>query len=227
MWLLLKRGSTPRSFHEARTIEGTTHDTYKEAAVAAGHLDNPLHNEATFAIQEAVENSATPRQLRRLFVLLVKTGYPVAIAFDKYHQHFIEENWRVKHVNNPVAQKYELLCNLQQYLHDECCKPLGDLGIDVPVGFDLSDSDLEPARATQFILHKDADLQTVAEAMNIFTAEQRQIFDTIVAACRDGKQALFDIRQVLRVDDRSRNPTITMFIIVSCMSQAQTCHPFP
>ena len=199
LWLLLKRGSTPRSFHDARTVEGVLHDTYKAAAVSAGHLDNPLHNEATFAIHEAVENSATPRQLRRLFVLLVKTGYPVAIAFDKYHQHFIEERWKLEHVNNPVAQKYELLRNLQQYLHDESCKSLGDLGIDVPIGFDLTDSDLERVRATQFILHRDADLETVAEAIRIFTAEQRQIFDAVLAACRDDRQALFDIRQVVTI----------------------------
>jgi len=61
---MLKKGATPRSFRDARVVDGQEYDAYKDAAVAAGHLTNPLVSEATYALQEAVECSASPKQLR-------------------------------------------------------------------------------------------------------------------------------------------------------------------
>ncbi|CAM9705085.1 unnamed protein product, partial [Ectocarpus sp. 12 AP-2014] len=115
LWLLLKKGATPRSFKDARTVHGLHHDTFKEAASAAGRFDSPLLNEATFSFQEAVESNATPRQLRGLFILLVRSGFPVAIAFDKYFEQMIEERWKEEHTNI-IAQRLQLLRRLQQHL---------------------------------------------------------------------------------------------------------------
>lgn len=75
------------------------HDTFKEAASAAGHFDNPLFNEATMAFKEADENRATPKQMRGLFLLLVRSGFPVSIAFEAYFEKMVDEGWREQHPN--------------------------------------------------------------------------------------------------------------------------------
>ncbi|CAM9444742.1 unnamed protein product, partial [Ectocarpus fasciculatus] len=193
LWLLLKNGSTPRSFDDALSVSGVEYPTFKEAASAAGFLDDPLLNEAAFALEEAVQSYTTPKQLRRLFVLLVRSDFPVATAFDKFYPHMIEERWKEQH-SNVFAQKVELLQDLQRRLVAEGCKHLSHLGIDVPDGFDLTDSHLQRERTKQFFNQKEADIDTVRDALRIFTAEQRQIFDKVLDACRCGRDALFDIR---------------------------------
>lgn len=193
LWLLLKNGSTPRSFDDALSVSGVEYPTFKEAASAAGFLDDPLLNEAAFALEEAVQSYTTPKQLRRLFVLLVRSDSPVATAFDKFYPHMIEERWKEQH-SNVFAQKVELLRDLQRRLVAEGCKHLSHLGIDVPDGFDLTNSHLQRERTKQFFNQKEADIDTVRDALRIFTAEQRQIFDKVLDACRCGRDALFDIR---------------------------------
>ncbi|CAB1111373.1 unnamed protein product [Ectocarpus sp. CCAP 1310/34] len=146
LWLLLKRGATPRSFEDALTINGFEHATFKDAVTAAGHLDDPLLNEAAFALQEAVDSYATPERLRRLFILLVRSDFPVATAFDQYYTNMIEESWKQEH-SNVIAQKLQLQRDLQRRLVTEGCRHLSHLGIDVPKGFDLTNSDLQHERS--------------------------------------------------------------------------------
>lgn len=191
LWLLLKKGATPRSFEEARTIDGIIYDTYKDAAVAAGHLSNPLVNEATYALDEAIQCAASPKQLRHLFVLLVKNNYPVAIAFDRFQDNLIDDRWKGDH----SSKKLQLLQSLQARLHAEGCKSLSHLGINVPEGFDTSDCELRRAQTRQFLddQKKDA-IATVRAAKGIFTTEQRHIFDEVLDACNQPGGALFDIQ---------------------------------
>ncbi|CAN0391254.1 unnamed protein product, partial [Pylaiella littoralis] len=193
LWLLLKKGATPRSFQQARVAGGQEYETNKDATVAAGYLTNPLVSEATYALEEAVECHASPKQLRRLLVLLIKSGYPVAIAFDQYMEHFMEERWKMN--TNPITLKLKLLHCLQARLNAGGCKSLSQLGINVPEGFDTTDSELRRARAKQFIdEQKDLDIATVAEALQIFTDEQRHIFDAVQDACNKPEGAIFDIQ---------------------------------
>ncbi|CAN0394309.1 unnamed protein product, partial [Ectocarpus fasciculatus] len=193
LWLLLKKGATPRSFREARIVNGQEFETNKDAAVAAGHLSNPLVSESTYALEEAVQCHASPRQLRRLFIFLIKSGYPVAIAFDQYYKHFMEDSWKTN--NNIITQKLKLFECLQARLNAEGCKSLSQLGIDVPPGFDTTDSEHQRARAKQFIAEqKEIDIATVEEALDIFTDEQRAIFDAVQDACNKPEGAIFDIQ---------------------------------
>lgn len=145
------------------------------------------------AFQEATENRATPKQLRRLFLLLVRSGFPVSIAFEAFYKHMIEDSWKVQHTN-VIAQKLHLLRQLQQALAVEGGRSLRDLGIDVPDGFDLTTSELQRLRTKQWLDNRDSDIATVSAAKQMFTPEQRLIFDTIVAACDKDEGAMFDIR---------------------------------
>ncbi|CAN0280642.1 unnamed protein product, partial [Scytosiphon promiscuus] len=193
LWLLLKKGSTPRSFNDLLLYDGIVHDTFKDTAFAAGLLDDPLLNEATYALQEAVESYASPRHLRQLFLLLVRSDFPVGVAFDTFYTKMIDDNWRVYNPS-PVAQKIKLLQVLQQYLASEGCKTLQQLGIAVPDGFTLDNTDLERARCAQLLNNRDNDIDIVLDALHMFTEEQRVIFDEIVSAFRGSGDAIFDIR---------------------------------
>ena len=191
LWLLLKKGATPQSFDEARVVNSVQHDTFKDAEVAAGRLSNPLITEATFASDEAIQCRASPHQLRRLFILLVKNDYPVAIAFDKLYENLIDDRWKGDH----ISKKLQLFQSLQAQSTADGCKSLSQLGINVPEGFDTTDSELRRAQIRQFIAEqKEADIATVRTAIEMFTAEQRQIFDAVVDACNKPGGALFDIQ---------------------------------
>lgn len=195
LWLLLKRGGcTPRSFLEARTHDGTTYDCFKDTCRARGLLDYyPLNQESSLCLQEAIENNATPRQLRRLFILLVVGAKPVAAAFDTYHTHMIEPAWIGNHPSE-TARLLKLLQCLQRHLLAEGCKSVQHLGLKVPEGFALEDSELQRTRVAQHLDHRGKDVDTVLRALAMFTDEQRVVFDTIVNACQSGQDFTFDIR---------------------------------
>ena len=54
----------------------------------------------------------------------------------------IEEAWKQRHTNI-IALELHLLHRLQHALAVEGCKSLGDLGIHVPDGFDLTTSEIQ------------------------------------------------------------------------------------
>lgn len=94
-----------------------------------------------------------------------------------------------------VRQKLKLLENLQRRLNSEGCKTLSQVGIDVPEGFDVRDTELRRARTKQlFEQQKQTDNATVKEALRIFTPEQRQMFHAVLDACKKPEGAMFDIQ---------------------------------
>lgn len=95
----------------------------------------------------------------------------------------------------PRDEKLQLLQCLQANLHADGCKSLAQLGINVPEGFDTTDSELRRAQTRQFIEYqKNADVATVTEALQMFTVEQRQIFHEVIHACKNPGGAPFDIQ---------------------------------
>ncbi|CBJ32751.1 helicase-like protein [Ectocarpus siliculosus] len=194
LWLLLKRGGcTPRSFLEARTHRDTTYESFKDTCRARGLLDDPLTQESSLCLQEAIENNASPRQLRSLFILLVVGAKPVAAAFDTYHTHMMEPAWIENHPSE-TARLLKLLQCLQRHLLAEGCKSVQHLGLNVPEGFVLEDSELQRARVAQLLDHRDKDVDTVLRELAMFTDEQRLVFDTIVNACQSDEAYTFDIK---------------------------------
>ena len=165
LWLLLKEGFTPRSYDELRVHNGIRLKTFKDTAFASGLLDDPLLNEASYALREAVDSYASPSNLRSLSVLLVRRDFPVGVAFDAFYTEMIDDNWKVD--MSPVAQKNKLL-ELQQYLASEGCKTLHQLGISFPDGLTLDDTDLQRARQAQLLNNRNDDIAVVSEAQSIF-----------------------------------------------------------
>ena len=117
----------------------------------------------------------------------------VAAAFDTYHTHMMEPAWIENHPSE-TARLLKLLQCLQRHLLAEGCKSVQHLGLNVPEGFVLEDSELQRARVAQLLDHRDKDVHTVLRALAIFTDEQRVVFDTIVNACQSDESYTFDIR---------------------------------
>lgn len=69
--ILLNRAVT--SYEDAKTVRGQAYSTYQEAAKAAGYATD--ENEAYLCFMSSVAES-TPSQLRGLFILLTREGYP-------------------------------------------------------------------------------------------------------------------------------------------------------
>jgi hypothetical protein len=70
---LLLLNVAARSFAELRTVDGTLHNTFAEAARARGLIDD-IGGEYARVMREAVNIVSTPPTLRRLFVALVCNG---------------------------------------------------------------------------------------------------------------------------------------------------------
>jgi len=136
--------------------------------------------EATYALHEAIQGRASPKQLRRLFILLVRNDYPVGVAFDQFCADMIDEKWK----GDPPSKKLQLLECLQTRLHADGGRTLSQLDISVPEGFATSDSELRRARMRQFMDEQiEEDIATVRTALQTFTTEQRKVYDEILEAC--------------------------------------------
>ena len=71
------------SFENLRLVGNTAHNTFQEAAAALGLFQNS--NEADLALTEAIENFASPHQLRFLFCQLL-LNFPTN-AITLFHRH--------------------------------------------------------------------------------------------------------------------------------------------
>ncbi len=69
---LLLLHSSPRSFEQARTVDGTVYDTYHNAAQALGLLHDDSEGQLCF--NEARDGGYSPAQLRSLLVMLIVDG---------------------------------------------------------------------------------------------------------------------------------------------------------
>src|SRR5690606_24599958 len=74
--ILLKRAVV--SHEDARTVRGQIYDTFQEAAKALGYATD--ENEAWLCFNDSLGES-TPSELRGLFVLLTREGYPTVRIF--------------------------------------------------------------------------------------------------------------------------------------------------
>lgn len=123
------------------------------------------------------------------------SDFPLGVAFDTYHIHMIDDRWKRGNAG-PGAERLELLRALQVRLAAiQAQRSLATSALNVPEGFSNEDNELQHARAGQF--HQEQRQRytsTVEKALNQFTAEQRGVFDEILAEIIAEKPAVFDIR---------------------------------
>jgi hypothetical protein len=174
------------SFHPARTweglrtIEGTVHDTYQQAAITAGLFAS--ENEAELAMEEAVNVSlCTPYQLRLLFVYLLTNDCcdaPLAL-WDLYLEPLSDDFYYWHDQNRHMALNSTL--NAIGELLAEYSKTLDDFGLPQPLVY-THEVALELRRFSDHSTLRRAAEDSVAT----FNDGQRRIFDEVLNAVNSG-----------------------------------------
>lgn len=169
------------SFDDARTIDGTLHNTYQEAAMALGLFCQ--NSEAHLSIQEAVGALHTPRQLRLLFVhLLVNDLLDAPIHTwecfkDDFTRDFFLQNDNVVQLAEDLT-----LQELARYL-EEYGKTLEDYGLPHPV----HNSPEVLHELERWGRHPERLRERADTARAAFNPEQAEIFRVVVDAVMNGQ----------------------------------------
>jgi hypothetical protein len=85
--LLMRRAA--RSYSDLRTVEGTTYDTFHDAAIHFGIFTT--ENEAHYVMVEAVASFCTPHALRFLFARMILEGYPALPLWNEFKMHLAQD----------------------------------------------------------------------------------------------------------------------------------------
>ena len=118
------------SFESLRLVENITHTTFQEAATALGLFQNS--NEAQLALAEAIENFASPHQLRFLFCQLLLNFPTNAITlFDTYQEELMAD-YLDQYSSADLATESSLR-DLGRYLNTQGSR-LADFGLPQPDG---------------------------------------------------------------------------------------------
>jgi hypothetical protein len=138
--------ATPRSFDEAKTVtnpDGTTtqHATYQAAARAMGLLQDM--NEAIYCLHEAVENMEEGENLRLMFCVLLREGWPVSEVLtltDITHTAYEDfsriaaalESDYLEQCATPHLARNSLLEYIHDYISKNSTKRMRDFGLPEP-----------------------------------------------------------------------------------------------
>jgi GTPase SAR1 family protein len=134
--------SSPRSYEEARTVNGTLHPTFQAAARAMGLLDD--FNEAFMCLQEAAITVCQEGEpLRRLFCILLKEGWPLSTIITVQHTdpNFTEydtvkqalmSDYLANNQQHPHLAQNELLVYIHDYISKNTGKTMSDYGLPEP-----------------------------------------------------------------------------------------------
>ncbi|XP_076029107.1 ATP-dependent DNA helicase Pif1-like [Oratosquilla oratoria] len=177
--LLLNHVRGPKSFKEVKYFDGTQYNTFKEACLARGLLENDDH--LRFCIQESII-SKLPCQVRSLFGLILvycNPSNPVGLyeefksqmSLDILNQMTENQN---EEIDNIEIVYSELLHRLESIINEIGDKSLRDVGLPEPM-FD------------QFNGQINSDPNTVDETTNfierneiMLNVDQREVYDKII-----------------------------------------------
>ncbi|XP_021960166.1 uncharacterized protein LOC110856033 [Folsomia candida] len=173
MLLLHKKGVT--SFEDLRTINGTIHDNFQQAAAALGLLDSDEIWEET--LDDAVI-SGMPYQLRQLFALICIFACPMNIVslWEKYKVSLMEDDFGHRHPEDCQHCMNLALRDIQETLaiHGKFCNDFG-LPKPRPVGLGAPITNFNPLEQELLGLEMSRNLN----------AEQLAAFELICASIVD------------------------------------------
>jgi PIF1-like helicase len=164
------------SFLDARTVNGTLHNSYQQAATILGLFAD--EKEAEYGMREAIHFLKTPRQLRLLFVhLLVNDCILSPVDFWGIFENSLQLDFVLRLPDAPRLATDNALEEIGRYL-EEHGKRLANYGLPEP-HLHGREVDHEQERWG----HDPVSLAARADAAaHRFNAEQRQIYDDVLAA---------------------------------------------
>lgn len=180
--LLLHRPAL--SWEDLRTFDGITLDTYHQAALHAGLIEN--NNEGFLALEEAVQSLNTPAQLRFLFSRILLEGYPALPLYDHFRDALMLDF--LDRTQDPALAEQLLLQDLSQSLADGG-RRLSNFGLREPNRRDIEvDQELAFFRPQVNILAAHVDDMT-----HSMTEEQREIFHGVLSQVRNKERCFYFI----------------------------------
>ncbi|TFY77073.1 hypothetical protein EWM64_g6940 [Hericium alpestre] len=226
--VILQRRSA-RNWVDARTVNGVIHDTYQEAAIELGYLNET--NEGYLAFEEAIQSLRTPGQLRFLFTELISDGTPALPIWNAFHAHLAQDFAQTMSLDLAMN---EVLLIVAAAL-DERGQSLADFGLPCP-----TEHSREVTRELQrWSVFQDGYRVSAAARVASMNLEQRHIYDRIMTAVKNdqplvlfmqaragrGKTYIIDtLCQVLRAEGRIVLPTATTALAAGIYTGGRTAH---
>jgi len=186
--VLLHHVAGCRSFQELRTVNNVEYQTFKEAVIARGLMEDD--KEMQRCMDEAIV-SASPKQLRQLFCTLLLFNEPnnIELLWSTYKSHLMED---FAHLNSPVQS---VMIEFENLL-----SPSGKHVSDypgLPQDVDLSNYDEYSS------LQKFSNLEQMAQEVilleNTLNADQK-LFYNAICDLLDGKVATTNINSNFFLD---------------------------
>ena len=171
-------------YEDARTVQNIIFSTFWEAAIALGIFAN--EKEAEYALNEAVHELRTPRQLRLLFVLLLVNDC-VATPLRLWELFHISFSWDHVLCHGNVLQ-IGLDYTLEELNNslEEHCKTVADYGLPQPV--------LQARKIEREIERWGSDPEALAERVQLsihqFNPQQLEIYNAVTSAVCEDHQLL-------------------------------------
>ena len=182
---LLLLNTTPRSYLEARTVNGTVFETFQQAALELNLVTDVT--DALICFQQSL-GMTTPYELRCLFVSLTVAGFP---TLPIYHNDELRRelmlDWLIDGMNLNQANN-ELLKEIQRRLALDDKTP-EMFGFKSPTGVN---TELEREQL-QYDPHQELQKFESLQAEYPNNHDQQRVFDTVIAAAHTGRNRFFFI----------------------------------
>ncbi|SAM01481.1 hypothetical protein [Absidia glauca] len=114
--LLLIKVQGPKSYEDLRTFQGTVHETFQDAALARGLLEND--DEWDHCLEEASALAAYPSMIRRLFCYILLNCSPSnpSLLWEKYKDRMSDDHFyafrRQYHLSNEQELDHDQMQNV-------------------------------------------------------------------------------------------------------------------
>ena len=187
----------PTSFKDIRTVEGHEYNTYREACLALGLLEND--NQWNETLQQGAHYDS-PAQHRTLIAVIPSYCEPFnpQALWDRHKDSMSEDILNTLRRENPdITLNYtdaiynHALIKLEKTVLWMCGKPLSEIGTTAPLRQDAPIMSREIFREFSYDTHQMR--QFLQEHEPLLNAEQRRIYDALLQRHNNGEHGIFFI----------------------------------
>ncbi|OWY92329.1 Helitron helicase, partial [Phytophthora megakarya] len=209
--ILLCHRRSPKSFEDIRTINGVVHETFHDAALAAGYLEDDREWEECLA--EAV-SFKMPYALRQLFGTILVYSLPdhASALWDRFKKDFSEDYFKSiaeRDRHNNIERDEEVRLRMAEY---KCLKWVAEYLLsngktldmyglpelstyqDVSEEVEREDTDPRDVVANEIATYEPEDLARTTALADQMNENQKEVFDQVIEAVNhpvDGQKLFF------------------------------------
>lgn len=197
--ILLKRPAV--SYKDCKTVNRITYLSYQEAAIASGYISD--NDDISLQCFRDAMNTATPDELRNLFVTLTLAGFPtICLLKDDMTKHKMTEDYMTDPFNN-------LLIDISRRLEEEGCS-MTQYGLPEPENH-TTELEREKAKYNQ---NEQRILYEALMSSTRLNHDQKDIFEYVISAILENRHEII----FLQGDAGSGKTTLANIIIAKVRS---------